>query len=160
MGIYTFRSEKIIKFKNMTDEENQLSNLNFPNRPGNSNVILSKTSQPKSSGPNSSGPNSSGPKSSGAKSSGPKSSGAKSSGDKSSGPKSSEPKSSGTKSSKNKSSFSATENAFFRLPIWAQLIIKILVFFLALTGLTCGILTCKAKNKYRLNSMIAGVILM
>ncbi len=54
MGIYTFRSEKIIKFKNMTDEENQLSNLNFPNRPGNSNVILSKNSQPKSSGPNSS----------------------------------------------------------------------------------------------------------
>ena len=145
MGIYTFRSEKIIKFKNMTDEENQLSNLNFPNRPGNSNVILSKNSQPKSSGPNSSGP---------------KSSGAKSSGAKSSEPKSSEPKSSGTKSSKNKSSFSATENAFFRLPIWAQLIIKILVFFLALTGLTCGILTCKAKNKYRLNSMIAGVILM
>ncbi len=160
MGIYTFRSEKIIKFKNMTDEENQLSNLNFPNRPGNSNVILSKNSQPKSSGPNSSGPNSSGPKSSGAKSSGPKSSGAKSSGAKSSEPKSSDPKSSGTKSSKNKSSFSATENAFFRLPIWAQLIIKILVFFLALTGLTCGILTCKAKNKYRLNSMIAGVILM
>jgi hypothetical protein len=40
------------------------------------------------------------------------------------------------------------------------LIIKILVFFLALTGLTCGIFTCKAKNKYRLNSMIAGVILM
>ena len=88
-----------------------------------------------------------------------KSSGPQPSGPKPSGPKPSGPKPSGPKPRQNPS-LSATENAFFSLPIWAQWLIKILVFFLAITGLVCGIFTCKARNKYRLNSMIAGVILM
>lgn len=55
---------------------------------------------------------------------------------------------------------SATEEAFFSLPIWLQWLIKLAVFVFAFGAMLCGVFTCKARNIYRLNSMIAGIILM
>ena len=55
---------------------------------------------------------------------------------------------------------SIVHDSFSSLPIWAQWFIKVLVFICSFMAITCGIFLCKAKNKYLLNTMIAGVILM